>query len=357
MSNTHDIKRAVAADAEGFAAWLFPAGRRKGSKSYVGDIAGNPGESLVINLDGKFAGGYRDWATGEAGDCVALVMAVRGMDFVPAVRILRERYGLRTPLGPPIRHRKAARLSGAPQTVPTPAALEPEMPKLPKLERGTQEDMLRLSESRNLLLAAVELASERGLLWFFNSKEGRAWLITDSARRNAQARRLDGEPWAWNGKKAWTIGGSSAKWPIGLPESVPFPAIALVEGGPDFVAALHHAIVSGVEAYIAPVCIAGATMSILAECLPAFQGKRVRVFVHNDAEGLKAAKRWAAQLRGVGAQVDGYSFDGLDRADGAAVADLCDLASIGADSWEANREIVEACMSFVTERRVAKWPA
>ena len=191
------------------------------------------------------------------------------------------------------------------------------------------------------------------MLWFYDSSEGRAWLITDRARRNAQARRLDGEPWAWNGKKAWTLRGSCASWPIGLPESKPFPAVAVCEGGPDFVSAFHHALASGAEERIAPVCIVGASLSIPAECLPAFAGKRIRIFINNDAEGYAAAQTWAGQLRGIASRVDGFTFDGLTRTDGKPVKDLCDLASIDADSWEAQRDAVENCMAFAMEGRAA----
>ena len=353
MNDTEDIKRAVARDAAGFAAWLFPAGRRNGSKWQVGDVTGAPGKSLAIDLDGEFAGSFRDWSGDERGDCIALAMAVRGLDFPSAKRLLRERDGIATPsasaAGHARKHAGFAKAKAAPVHEPQVAKL----PKLPPLERGSRADLLCLSMARNLAPAALDLASERGLLWFYDSGEGRAWLITDHARRNAQARRLDGEPWAWNGKKAWTLGGSCASWPIGLPESDPFPAVAVCEGGPDFVSAFHHSLASGVEARIAPVCIVGAGLSILAECLPSFAGKRVRVFVHDDADGLTAARRWAGQLRGIAASVDGFTFDGLTRTDGAPVKDLCDLASIDADSWEAHRDIVENCMAFAMEWRAA----
>ena len=353
MNDAEDIKRAVAHNAADFAAWLLPAGRRNGSKWQVGDVTGAPGKSLAIDLDGEFAGHYRDWSGDERGDCIALVMAARGFDFASAARVLRERYGIATP------SRSAAGYVGKPagftdsKAAPVHQARKPKLPEFPTLERGSRADLQRLSTARNLAPAALDLASERGLLWFYDSREGRAWLITDRARRNAQARRLDGKPWAWNGKKAWTLGGSCASWPIGLPESEPFPAVAVCEGGPDFVSAFHHALASGVGERVAPVCIVGAGLSILAECLPAFAGKRVRIFVHDDADGLTAARRWAGQLRSIAARVDGFTFDGLMRTDGVPVKDLCDLASIDADSWEANRDAVENCMAFAMEGRAA----
>lgn len=352
MNETQDLKRAVALDPAGFAAWLFPAGRRIGSRWHVGDVSGAPGESLAIDLNGEFAGHYRDWSSDERGDCIALVMAARNLEFVGAARLLRERYCIPAPSQP------STGRAGKPEGFPTAKSARVQgqragkLPELPDLEHGSRADLLRLSIARNLAPAALALAGECGLLWFYNSSEGRAWLITDRARRNAQARRLDGEPWAWNGKKAWTLGGSCASWPIGLRESESFPAVAVCEGGPDLISAFHHALSSGVEERIAPVCIVGAGISILAECLPAFAGKRVRIFVHDDAEGLAAAGRWAGQLRGIAARVDGLTLDGLMRTDGAPVKDLCDLASIEADSWEENRDVVENCMAFATEGRV-----
>ena len=338
MNNLQDLKRAIVSNAADFAAWLFPAGKRIGSQWHVGDLTGAPGGSLAIDLTGEFAGGFCDWATGERGDCIALTMAVRNLDFPNARRLLCERYAVRTaplPTSPKRPREKSSR------------------PELPPLERGTRADCLHLSTARNLASAALEIASERGLLWFYDSSEGRAWLVTDRARRNAQARRLDGKLWEWNGKKAWTLGGSCASWPIGLPESATLPAIALCAGGPDFLAAFHHAHASGLTERVAPVCMIGETLTIPAECLPDFTGKRVRVFVHDDPTGIVAAQRWAGQLRGFASRVDGFTFDGLTRTDGGRVKDLCDLASIDAISWEANRDAVENCMAFAVEGRAA----
>jgi hypothetical protein len=327
------IKIAVARQAADFAAWLFPAGRRMGSRWHVGDLLGNPGESLAIDLDGEFAGSFRDWATDERGDCIALAMAVRGIQFADATRILRERYGVSSaaPIPPKSRRVKPAKLI------------------LPAVDCGSRKDLRCLAGGRNLAPDALEIASSRGLLWFYNSSEGRAWLITDKAHRNAQARRLDGQPWAWNGKKAWTLGGSCASLPIGLPESATLPSIALCAGGPDFLAAFHHAHASGLSERVAPVCMIGETLDIAGECLSGFTGKRVRIFVHADATGLAAAQRWATQIRGHASRVDGFTFDGLFRTDGKPVKDLCDLASIGADSWDAYRDTVENCMAFASE--------
>ena len=122
--------------------------------------------------------------------------------------------------------------------------------------------------------------------------------------------------------------------------------MAVVEGGPDMLAALHHAWASGCEGGTGVVGMIGAACKIPPECLPAFAGKRLRVFVHADAAGMKAARKWAAQLAEAGARVDGFSFAGMVKADGLPVADLNDMAEIGADSWQENRAAIEAAMNF-----------
>ena len=47
----------------------------------------------------------------------------------------------------------------------------------------------------------------------------------------------------------------------------------------------------------------GAGCRIPQECLPFFTDLPMRVFVHDDEPGLKAALRWAGQLAGAGARV------------------------------------------------------
>ena len=90
----------------------------------------------------------------------------------------------------------------------------------------------------------------------------------------------------------------------------------------------------------------GAACRIPDECLPSFAGLSVRAFIHSDAAGMKAARKWAAQLAGSGARVSGFDFSGMLRTDGAEVNDLCDMASVGPDSWEEQRELIENAMRF-----------
>jgi hypothetical protein len=339
--DTAVIKAALAARAQEFAEQLYPQGKREGRNWTVGDITGTPGRSFKVCITGPNAGLCKDFAGGIGTDLLGAYQEARRVDFRTALVECANWLG--SPACP------------APRAVCRPAVgrVAPVKLVLPSLERGGRADLHALATARNLAVEAVAIASQRGVLWFYDSSEGRAWLLTDASRLNAQARRLDGKPWNWNGKKAWTLRGSVAAMPIGLPESASFEALALCEGGPDFLAAFHHAFASGLEKFLAPVCMAGAGLRIREESLRYFAQKRVRIFVHDDAAGSRGATMWAAQLRTVAAHIDGFTFDGLTRIDSTPVKDLCGLASISVDSWEANRDAVENCMTFALERRVA----
>ena len=214
-----------------------------------------------------------------------------------------------------------------------------ERPALPMMRKGKTEDFERLAELRNLHPEGVHLVSKRGLLWFSRLRGCDAWLVTDSERVNAQARRLDGQPWAHVGAKAWTLRGSWANWPVGIREAQPFQIVALAEGGPDLLAACHFVFCEQREADVAPVGIMGAGQRIHGDALTLFSGKRVRIFTHTDKDGRAAARRWAAQLESVSAIVDAFDFTGLRRAYGSPVGDLNDLTSIHADDFEREQAV------------------
>jgi hypothetical protein len=234
----------------------------------------------------------------------------------------------------PTRRSGAAPVTPHRMTLPQPA-MRPLA--FPPLTPGRDCHTAALAELRGLALDAVELASERGLLRFGEYRGRVAWFILDRSRRIAQARRLDGQPWA-QGVKAWTLPGSQAKWPVGILEAAPFRILALCEGGPDLLAACHFIQAEGRAADVAPVSVLGAGMHIHTDALPHFAGKRVRIFRHTDESGAgdKAANTWADQLSAAGADVDAFALDGLTRADGHPVKDLCDLASISAEDFDAH---------------------
>ncbi|MBI2240932.1 MAG: hypothetical protein HYU59_09045 [Magnetospirillum gryphiswaldense] len=77
------------------ASQLFPRGHTEGREWAVGNLKGEPGNSLKIVLVGPKAGLWKDFATGEGGrDAVSLVAAVEGIGQAEAARHLAKMMGV-----------------------------------------------------------------------------------------------------------------------------------------------------------------------------------------------------------------------------------------------------------------------
>jgi len=287
--------------------------------------------SFSVNQPGTL---FNDFATGEAGDAVDFLQRATGLPRKDACR-------------------KFIELAGGHFTH-TPRAAQPHRPLaeakpkpvFPDFRKGTADEIKHLASLRNIGREGLEFASERGLLWFATLKGLPAWIITDTARLNAQARRMDGQQWEHleDRPKPYTLPGSWASWPIGITEARDFPAIALCEGCGDFLAAHYLALWEGASHYAkrdvqcVPVAMLGARQRIHPDALPMFTGKLIRIFGHDDAAGRAAVQHWAAQLATVGADVDAFTFAGLVQVDGKPVNDLNDsLLMDGASLTAAGR--------------------
>jgi CHC2 zinc finger len=221
----------------------------------------------------------------------------------------------------------------------------------PNLSKPTDADLTAIYHLRAIWTPALKIAVDRGLLWVGVLKGEKAFVITDRTRKSYNARRIDGKVWDHlpNKPKAWLLYGSNGSWPIGLPEAEPFPAIALYEGGPDFLAAFGHAYASSVQHLVAPVCMSGASSHIPDDALLLFKGKRVRIFVQDDRAGEEAWERWDRQLYGVADKIDGFDFIGLTDTEGSSIGDLNQLLEVDYDCWEKHKETIESVMNFAVE--------
>lgn len=74
------LKRDLQACMPAVATALFPAAKLRGNRCLIGNIQGDPGESLEMALSGERAGLWHDHATGEGGDIFAAVAAQQGLD-------------------------------------------------------------------------------------------------------------------------------------------------------------------------------------------------------------------------------------------------------------------------------------
>ena len=77
-SETDELIRALAENAEGVCRAYLPAGRREGSYWIVGDLQNNPGRSLFVRLTGPASG---PGAAGKFTEHVAARVMLPGFDF------------------------------------------------------------------------------------------------------------------------------------------------------------------------------------------------------------------------------------------------------------------------------------
>ncbi len=91
---------------------LFPQGRIRGGKFTIGDVDGNPGKSLVVELDGPRRGLWKDFSTDEGGDIIDLWARSQGRsarsDFPRIAGEIRQWLGLAAPIGTPGRRESRA---------------------------------------------------------------------------------------------------------------------------------------------------------------------------------------------------------------------------------------------------------
>ena len=273
--------------------------------------------SFSVSEDGLL---WHDFATGEGGDAVDFYAAATGLPQAEACRRFIELAG-------------GSALPATPRP-PRPEPEEVDFEKAaqrelwPLFEAGNDREFNLLAKLRHVSLEGLRLMSSRGLLFFTEWKGHRAWCVTDDARKNAQARRLDGLLWNGDGPKAWNLPGSEATRPVGARESQQFPIVLFNEGGPDLLSSFHFIFEHGRQDDTTAVAMLGSSMSIHPASLPIFGGKRIRLFPHSDEPGRAAKERWDEQLTSFGAVVDSANFEGLAKEDGSPIGDLNDCNHI-----------------------------
>ncbi len=280
-----------------------------------------------------FDGGrrFRDHASGDAGSVIDFICLALNCGLPDAVKWARERCGGAVlPLASSPLSTKGGRVDGIIGVNNGKAKGRP----MPRLRRARPGELEALAALRGIKLDTLDAAQAAGLLLFTEWAGRVAWCVCDPGGRIAEGRRLDGLPWeafkAMPARKchAWGVG---KDWPVNLEESAALPKLALVEGGPDVLAALEIARREGVADSVGVVGILGAGNTRLdAAALPFFRGKMIRLFPHADEAGRKAAREWARLLRDAGAaRVDAFDLSGLVKADGQRGKDLCDLLNTG----------------------------
>ena len=274
--------------------------------------------SCTIKADVLF-----DWSSGEHFDAIDLYAAAKNISNAEAIRELGERLHLgKGGTFVPPRCVKVLHAEKPQAAAPS----EPIAFDESELKPGDLESILTARTWPVDAMDGLLLAYELRVLRFAPVCGCDCWIVTDEARRIAEARRIDGKTFATVGnlseRKAHTIKGSAKSWPAGLrpriaPDRLRDVPLVLVEGGPDLLAA--YAVLARLpisERDVHPVAMLGTSASIAPDALTTMAGRVVVILAHGDDPGREASRRWAKQLSGAGCRVTLRNLpDGKDLAD------------------------------------------
>jgi hypothetical protein len=221
----------------------------------------------------------------------------------------------------------------------------PSGPRLPDDARIlTNNECDELAALRRISPEAPWCACGFGTLFIGTVGGFRSWIVTDERRLCAEARRMDGQHFPAIGdlgeRKAHTLRGSVKNWPVGLaalgfdPGTV--RAWLAVEGGPDYLAAMHFIIAGSRDCLPMAFLGAGTARELHPEAFALLRGRRVRFYPHADASGAgqRAAQRWCGQLSALGCTCDAVDFATLPAIDGVPIKDLNDCTRLAAAHTE-----------------------
>jgi hypothetical protein len=276
---------------------------------------------------------YHCYGCGAHGDVTDLEQALRGGTRAEAAaRLGAERL------------QNAGKLPKAPKLK---EKAEARPPSLSGLRKASPAELQQIADSRNIDLTAVELAQDLGTLRVGEVCGYPSWVLLDASGLCAEGRRLNRKPYPaiTKGKiqlgerKAHTIRGSQKNWPVGILPALgyrnKFNVLALIEGGPDFLSALHFALLQN-RIDIQPVAVLGRGQlrrGFHTDSHELFRGRRVRIYPHVDSDGgaLEQAIVWARQLKRLGCEVDLFRLDGLRKINESPIKDLNDCVEIARD--------------------------
>jgi CHC2 zinc finger len=280
--------------------------------------------SFSITPDGTL---WHDFADGTGGDVVCFVKRATACDDAEAIRRVLSLAGIDASA-----HLPPLRLAPRPPAPPPP----PKRDALRGLDlrEPTVGELAKIQNVRRWpVFAGLEIANRRGLLRVADVPHRGsvfpAWILTDDARKTAQARRLDGEQWP--GPDGRTFKSLSLRSdddaPAGLADVVNADrrAVLLCEGEPDALAALTLAWLADAADRVGVLCLTGARRPIPPAVSSALTARRVRILRQNDQPAREASAAWASSLAAAGIACDVQPLDGLTRPDGQPAKDAADL--------------------------------
>jgi hypothetical protein len=284
--------RLLANAAETLAAWL-PKGRRQGREWCVGSLAGEPGQSLKVNID---SGRWQDFATGaKGGDLVSLYAALHGVNQGEALQQLG---GIEAPI---------VRPNGHAHSEPTP---DPEPPALTRPPPDVDLSPARFTHSRHGAPAHV---------YVYRSLEGEP-LHTVCRYHTSTGKEVS--PWTWDGAQ-WRAKGPPKPRPLyGLERTETLQGRIVVVEGEKAAEALQ----SQLSRSAVVTWSGGANNWKHANWAP-LAARSVLLWPDADPPGVAAAVGIAAVLVEIQCAVEIIDTDGLP--DGYDAADLVESGAVG----------------------------
>jgi len=241
---------------------------------------------------------WKDHATGDHGDAVDFM--AKALDLSPEEAIRRF-----VGMAGGGYHVPAPRPKMSPIPRPTTEDTDEKRQKRaawPAMELATEEEKKAIATLRHLPVEGPQRAAIDAALRVATVDGERCWIIRSTCGKNAQARRLDGQK--LGDLKAKTLPGAVATLPVGNYHDTRWPAVALVEGGPDVLAAYAAICRLGLLDTVAVCGMLGASMRPPYGAVATMRGRRVRIFAHNDPAGQKAADSWARHIHNASGTVD-----------------------------------------------------
>ena len=311
-----DIRNRLHANPRAFVEWIF-SGRAfigKNGIARIGDTSGNPGESLSIQLEGADSGLWKDHATNEGGDLIALYRAYRGFhdrsNFVLSLKEIANEF-----FGDPVEVERIAWQPTPTEFIAQKKAKLGDKPRADTLELGAPVATYNYYDIRGNMFAAVKRFEPDGTR---ESKTFRPYCF----------RTVEGVT-------RWVGGAPDLRPLYRLPDIALSQTIILCEGEgcADALAAVGIPATSAMQGANAP--IDKTDWSVLV-------GKTVIIWPDNDPVGFAYAKAVAAKLTALGCKVLGITPP-------ADVAPSWDAADCVADGKDAHAIVASATLVAVSE--------
>jgi hypothetical protein len=176
---------------------------------------------------------------------------------------------------------------------------------------GEKRHHSAMVKARGLHPITVQFMAAFDLLRFSHIAGMNAFIVSDGTLRNAEIRRVNGEPWPQSGKKAYPLKGVDKSWLVGaeILRHTPDAHVMLVEGATDFLTAwdlvVRQRIADRTAPKWVPVALLGAGCKALhPECANLLRGRHVRIVPDGDEPGRAMLDHWSSLLASIGCTLD-----------------------------------------------------